>query len=146
MTISLEQYFAGKPHTQRNEEDAVDLLNRVEALKQDYYADTGRGPDIDPDTGTEISGKKGGQGDGGFRLLGSSSSVGRKSSHEEARGVDPSDQDNDFDNWLDQFEDGQGGNTKLEQFGLYREDPRYTITWSHLTTRAPHSGHRTFIP
>lgn len=143
--ITTEQYFQGKPHTQRNEEDAKDLLGRVNALKAEYEAATGRASDIDPDTGTEISGKKGGHGDGGFRVQ---TSVSGKpdSSHKEARGVDASDQDNGFDAWLDQFEDGRGGNTKLEQYGLYREHPDYTITWCHLTTRAPHSGRRTFIP
>jgi hypothetical protein len=29
---------------------------------------------------------------------------------------------------------------------LYREDPGSTPGWVHLTTRAPKSGRRTFIP
>ena len=34
----------------------------------------------------------------------------------------------------------------LEQCGLYLEDPKSTPNWSHITSRAPNSGHRVFIP
>lgn len=34
----------------------------------------------------------------------------------------------------------------LEECGLYLEDPGHTVGWSHLTTRAPASGKRVFIP
>lgn len=156
--ISLEQYFndphVGEPktHTPEDEERARDLLARRQALREEYYAATGRGPDIDPDTGTEISGKKNGDGDGGFRIRGSATSAGRKSSHEEACGVDDSDQQNLFDDWLSGFdvngsvETGFLENAMLEKHGLYREAPAATPTWCHLTTRAPKSGKRTFIP
>jgi len=119
-------------------------------LVEEYYADTGRTPDIDPDTGTEISGARGGAGDGGFRLQ--TATTGKSnSSHKDAKGVDDYDKDDAFDKWLDQFEvpmpNGQpGGNSKLEEYGLYREHPSTTPTWCHLTTRAPASGRRTFYP
>jgi hypothetical protein len=143
--ISLDQYFGHKKHTEDHEVAAADLLTRREALRQEYYAATGAEPDIDPDTGTEISGAKNGTGDGGFRL--STATTGAPdSSHKQACGIDDSDQQNKFDAWLDQFEDGHGGNSKLEEHGLYREHPSKTNTWVHLTTRAPHSGKRTFMP
>lgn len=152
--ITIDQYFKNpttkemKPHTGEHESHAIELLERREALRAEYYAETGRqGPDIDPDTGTEISGKKNGSGDGGFRLAGSPTSEGRLSSHEEARGVDDSDQDNAFDDWLTTYDRNDGrDNEKLEKHGLYREHPDATPTWCHLTTRAPKSGKRTFRP
>lgn len=151
--ISLDQYFTNpttgelKPYNQSQEEAALDLLLRREDLRQEYYEATGKSKDIDPDTGTEISGKRDGSGDGGFRLKGSKTSAGRKSSHEDARGLDDSDQDNGFDDWLTAFdrEDGKR-NSMLEKHGLYREHPDSTPTWCHLTTRAPGSGKRTFWP
>jgi len=148
--ITREHYFGAKEHTPEHEAAFDDLIDRRQQLREEYYAATGAEPDIDPDTGTEISGKKGGSGDGGFRL--STATTGTTdSSHKEARGLDDSDQQNKFDAWLDQFEvpmlDGRpGGNTKLEEYGLYREHPSKTITWCHLTTRAPGSKKRTFMP
>ena len=144
--ISREQYFGTKSHTEVQVWAFDDLNQRVQALNEEYYAATGAQPDIDPDTLTEISGKKNGSGDGGFRVRGSATSAGRLSSHEDALAVDRSDQDNAFDAWLDQFEDGLGGNSKLAEHGLYREHPSATPTWCHLTTRPPNSGKRTFYP
>jgi len=148
--ITQEKYFGSKPHLETHEAAAADLLDRRNRLREEYYADTGRTPDIDADTGTEISGKKNGSGDGGFRVPTSATGA-SDSSHKEAKGVDDSDQDDSFDAWLDEFEvpmpNGQpGGNTKLAEYGLYREHPSTTKTWSHLTTRAPGSGKRTFWP
>lgn len=143
--ITKEQYFGTKPHTQAHEAAAVDLLERRNALREDYYTATGRRLIVDPDTGTEISGSRGGNGDGGFRLQ--TATTGKPlSSHKEAKGVDDYDEGNEFDKWLDEFEDGDGGNIKLEQYGLYREHPSTTMSWCHLTTRPPASGRRTFYP
>lgn len=145
--ITQAQYFQAKPHSPEHVVNATDLLRRREALRAEYYAATDRlGPDIDPDTGSEISGAKNGGGDGGFRLP--TATTGKEnSSHKEARGVDDSDQDNGLDDWLSTF-DRQDGlhNEVLERHGLYREHPESTPTWCHLTTRAPHSGKRTFRP
>lgn len=147
MPITVEQYFA-KPHTPEQRAAAHDLIRRRNALRAEYYSATGRrGPDIDPDTGTEISGKANGSGDGGFRVRGSATSGGRRSSHEEGRGIDDSDQHNDFDDWLTIFDREDGlHNAMLEKYGLYREHPSSTPTWCHLTTRPPASGKRTFYP
>lgn len=132
MTISLEAYFASKPHTQAQTDAAVDLLQRVNALC-DYL---NYEPLRCPNTGTQISGSKAGQGDGGFRLV--TATTGKEhSSHKEARGVDVYDPD--------EMLDAVVTDAALERFGLYREDPRDTPGWAHFTTRAPASGHRTFL-
>ena len=153
--ITLRDYFEDphtglpKEHNEQHEEAARDLLARRDGLRAAYYAahPDKVGPDIDQDTGTEISGKKHGAGDGGFRVKGSATSEGRLTSHAEGRGVDDSDQDNGLDDWLTTFDRDDGReNMMLEKFGLYREHPAYTPTWCHLTTRAPHSGKRTFVP
>ena len=143
--ITLTQYFGGKPHTVDHEYAANDLLRRVEALWMDYTNETGHKSYVDPDTGTEISGSKGGAGDGGFRL--STATTGRiKSSHKEAKGIDRYDPREELDDWLDEFEGSNGHNTMLEKHGLYREAPQATPGWTHLQTRPTKSGKRTFIP
>ena len=134
--ITVFQYFA-KPHTEAQKDSAVDLLSRVEALRQEFYKDTERGPEIDPDTRNEISGTRGGDGDGGFRTPRSTTGA-PNSSHRQATGVDVYDPGNHFDSWLT--------DEKLERHGLYREAPEYTDSWVHLSTRAPGSGKRTFNP
>lgn len=143
--ITLEQYFQAKPHAPQHETAAQDLITRRNRLRKEWSADTGKEPPLCPNTGTEISGSKNGQGDGGFRLQTATTGADH-SSHKEARGVDDFDPGDELDTWLDRFEDGAGGNSKLEQYGLYREHPSATHGWCHLTTRAPGSGHRTFHP
>jgi len=142
--ITVFQYFA-KPHTEAQKDSAVDLLSRVEALRQEFYKDTERGPEIDPDTRNEISGTRGGDGDGGFRTPRSTTGA-PNSSHRQAAGVDCYDPEDHFDSWLDRFERDDGGNTMLQKHGLYREHPSATSSWVHLTTRPPGSGKRTFNP
>jgi len=161
--MTVAQYFGIKPHSEAQEAAALDLLGKRNALRVEWMQATGRTCPIDPDTGTELSGSRGGAGDGGFRLTtATTGKVG--SSHKclpadkpDGAGVDDFDgPDNAFDTWLDQFEvlmpDGlsEGGNTKLEEYGLYREHPDYTQAgpngWAHLQTRAPISGKRTYKP
>jgi hypothetical protein len=165
--ITTAQYFRNpttgeaRPHTTEQEAAADDLLTRRNALRQEWMDETGETCPIDQDTGCEISGSKGGAGDGGFRLDSATTGTGHSShkilyvqkpdgtwikSDAAQAGVDDFDPKDAFDRWLDQFEDGHGGNSKLEEYGLYREHPDDTPGWCHLTTRAPHSGHRTFKP
>jgi hypothetical protein len=153
--ITREQYFMDprtgqeKAHSQADEMRFADLIHRRNGLRAEFQFYTGRSEsDIDPDTGTEISGKKNGSGDGGFRLKGNTTSApGVVSSHEEGAGVDDSDQDDGFDHWLSLFDRDDGlHNEMLEKYGLYREHPDATPTWCHLTTRRPKSGKRTFRP
>jgi hypothetical protein len=143
--IHLEDYFGAKPRTNDQEFLAADLLDRVNALVDEAVAAGAFERMKDPDTGTEISGSRGGQGDGGFRLT--TATTGRPlSSHKEARGVDGYDPLDRLDAWLDRFEGTYGTNSMLEKHGLYREHPKDTPGWCHLQTRAPGSGRRTYEP
>lgn len=160
--ITPEQYFQAKPHSPAQAAAALDLLERRNALREEFYAATGNEPALCPNTGTEVSGSKGGQGDGGFRL--ETATAGRSHSSHKIRytqqpdgswtddpgsakaGVDDYDPLDRFDLWLNIFEDGAGGNSKLAEHDLYREHPDDTPGWCHLTTRRPSSGHRTFLP
>lgn len=142
--ISLKDYFE-KPHTEVQAAAAADLLERANALVEEAIAARAFEWTVDPDTFTNISGRAGGDGDGGFRTP-SSTTGATASSHRIAEGVDVYDPWNTLDKWLDGFEHGQGGNTMLEKHGLYRESPDDTPGWLHVTTRAPASGKRTFAP
>ena len=142
--ISAEQYFGAKPHDAEQEIMADDLLVRVNALLDEAERDGVTVP-VCPNTGTQISGSKGGTGDGGFRLP-TATTGSPQSSHKQAKAVDVYDPLDKLDEWLDQFEHGVGDNTKLAEHGLYREAPAHTPTWCHLSTRAPRSGRRTFKP
>lgn len=136
--ILIAQYFGSKPHTETHWRAAMDLLSIVNRLIVEFQTMYGfHADDIDPDTGTQISGSRGGNGDGGFRLPTATTGKGL-SSHKEARGIDIYDPHNLLDNWLT--------DAILEQYGLYREHPDSTPGWCHLTTRAPGSGLRTFQP
>lgn len=131
--ITLEQYFQAKPHTPEHTAAGNDLLERVERLCTALAWDW----PVCPNTGSSVSGSKGGSGDGGFRLLTATTGT-ATSSHKEARAVDVYDPKNELDDLItDQL---------LMAYGLYREAPDATPGWCHLTTRAPKSGRRTFIP
>lgn len=133
--ITLAQYFGSKPHTPDHESCADYLLHRVANLEAEARAAGVDVAHIDPDTGTCISGSRGGAGDGGFRLPTATTGAGL-SSHKEARGVDKYDPYNELDNWLtDEI---------LARHSLYREHPEHTPGWCHLTTRAPNSRKRSF--
>lgn len=144
MSITAEQYFAAKAHSPEQDILADDLLTRVNELRDEIERD-GVHRQTCPNTGSEISGSKGGSGDGGFRLPTATTGADH-SSHKEAKAVDVYDPGDYIDGWLDQFEVGVGDNTKLAEYGLYREAPASTPTWSHWTTRPPRSGRRTFNP
>ncbi len=136
LLISLREYFQNKPHSTRQEEEATILLTRVDSLLAYLILNFGIELRKDIDTGTLISGSRGGSGDGGFRLpISTTGSL--LSSHKDAKGVDVYDPVEEIDNCLtDEI---------LADFGLYREDPKKTVGWCHLTTRAPRSKKRTFL-
>jgi hypothetical protein len=131
--ITNMQYFQAKPHNSEQEVNCTELLSRVSAL----LANLSYTPPYCPNTGTQISGSKGGSGDGGFRLDTATTGA-ATSSHKEGMGVDVYDPAEALDNMI--------ADDLLEQFDLYREHPSATVGWCHLSTRAPHSGHRTFYP
>lgn len=144
MTITTLQYFSGKPHEPEQDALAQHLLESVNELLEEAERAGIMSP-LCPNTGTQISGSKGGAGDGGFRLP-TATTGSALSSHKEARAVDVYDPGGHLDDWLDDFEFGVGGNTKLAEYELYREAPSATPGWLHLTTRAPKSKRRTFQP
>jgi len=139
--ITLDHYFASrKTHPEATAERyaaADELLDRVNALLDRAYNEGIYHEDPDPDTGTCISGSRGGCGDGGFRL--SDSATGRMNSkHKSAHAIDVYDPDDFLDQWLT--------DALLEEFHLYREHPDKTPGWCHLQDLAPGSGKRTFWP
>ena len=149
--ISKEQYFADphtglpKPHTPEHERNFEDWQRREEAMVQEAITAGAFKRAIDPDTGSELSGARGGSGDGGFRVTGSK--TGKPGGpHYDGRAGDRCDPGNRLDAWLDQFEDGRGGNRMLLKHGLCREHPSATDTWVHTQTKPVPSGRQTFKP
>ena len=139
--ITVAQYFGPKfthpDATPERVNNAVRLLDRVNALL-DTARTLGVYKDwVDPDTGSQVSGAKGGSGDGGFRL--STSATGApNSTHKQGQGVDVYDPLNRLDFWLT--------DDILEAHGLYREAPSATPTWVHMQAVPPRSGRRTYQP
>ena len=134
--ITLADYFKGKPHTDEHANNAVILLARVNALLAEYVS-CGGVMVKDPDTGTYISGSKGGAGDGGFGL--STTTTGKPgSAHKEGMAVDVYDAGEKLDEWISR--------DILVRYGLFREAKQHTPNWTHLQTREPKSGNRSFNP
>lgn len=138
--ISLKEYFGVKADnpeaTSVMKSNAAGLIRKVNALLTRAEQEGAYSWPIDPDTGTNISGSKGGAGDGGFRL--STSTTGApKSTHKKAHAVDVYDPANILDNWIT--------DAILEEFGLYRETPTKTPGWAHLQDTPPGSGDRTYM-
>lgn len=134
--ITTEQYFKAKPHSAENTDAATALLEKVNACIEWARLGGFLSP-IDPDTGTQISGSKGGAGDGGFRLPTATTGA-ASSKHKQAHAVDVYDPGDVLDRIL--------SDEDLERFGLYREHPDDTPGWCHLQDIAPGSGRRTFKP
>ena len=135
--ITLQDYFSDKPHPNEYNLNALTLLYRVNNLIAAYTTDTGKLPEINPITGSQVSGSKGG--DGGFRLP-TSTTGSSKSAHKQGMAIDLVDHDQHLDKWLDAKPDA------LIKYDLYREEPASTVNWCHLSTRKPLSGKRTFAP
>jgi hypothetical protein len=138
--ITLEQYFkdphTGKPkiHLAEHDNAATDLLRKVNTMLIDLCFVFPK----DHDTGCCVSGCKGGDGDGGFRMS-TSVTGGPRSQHRRGHAVDVFDPGNKLDDKLltDEI---------LEKYGLYREHPDDTPGWCHLQDLPPGSGRRTFYP
>ena len=135
--ITLQDYFSDKPHPNEYNLNALTLLYRVNNLLAAYTTDTGKLPQINPITGSQVSGSKGG--DGGFRLP-TSTTGSSKSAHKQGMAIDLVDHDQHLDKWLDAKPDA------LIKYDLYREEPASTVNWCHLSSRKPLSGKRTFKP
>lgn len=137
--ITTTQYFRGKPHSEAHSAFAVGLLEKVNALLGLAEEAGAYVPLVDLDTGSQISGAKGGAGDGGYRL--SDSTTGAKgSAHRYAKAVDVYDPDRKLAAWC------VANQNELYKLGLYMEDPRFTPVWCHLQTVSPGSGKRVYVP
>ena len=139
--ITESEYFGDKvTHpdcTAERVAAAQELLVRVNALLTRAKLEGAYQDWLDDDTGSQISGAKGGYGDGGFRLQ--SATTGKPfSSHKQGMAVDVFDPHGKLDEWVT--------DALLEEFDLYREAPQSTRGWCHLSTKAPGSGHRTLVP
>lgn len=152
--ITIEHYFSGGTpekfgaklqHTDATEirrGNADILLSAVNKLLARATEEGAYAAEIDPDTGCQVSGVRGGSGDGGFRLQYSGTGASR-SKHKEGCAVDVFDPTESLDNWLtDEI---------LKEFGLFREHPSATRGWCHLQTTPPGSwltgsNKRTFYP
>lgn len=135
--ITVNQFFGDKPHSEEHMTNAIALIGRVNSLLDEARGAGAYADALDPDTGTNISGSKGGLGDGGFRLQNSPTGA-TNSPHKDAKAIDIFDPDGSLDTYLT--------DAILSRHGLYREDPKFTINWCHLQTKSPRSGRRTFIP
>ena len=133
--LNLADYFAGyKDHkgiTGEHRARAGILIERVNSFLIELCAEEGCDLDINPITGSLVSGIR----NGGWRPIECTEGA-ANSSHKEGMGIDIYDLDGDLDNACT--------DDLLAKHGLYREHPGQTRTWMHLTTRAPRSGRRTF--
>ena len=141
MTISSADYFG--PRAQHAEltdalrANADRLLAKVNRLLDRAYQEGAYSADDDPDTGTQVSGSRGGSGDGGWRSSDSTTGA-AGSKHRSAHAVDVFDPLGALDDWLT--------DELLTIYGLWREHPEATPTWCHLADLPPASGKRTFWP
>ncbi|MFD1121820.1 hypothetical protein ACFQ2T_04845 [Methylophilus flavus] len=134
--ITIEQYVGkwseNEDWTEVRQAYAAQLLIQVNKLLE---AAKKAGIELknNPNTDSLISGTQ----YGGFRPQ--SCPIGAAgSSHKQGQAVDIFDPQNKLDGWIN--------DAILTQYGLYREHPDATIRWCHLSTRAPKSGRRTFLP
>lgn len=134
--ITVDHLFAGYPDhpdiTAEMRANAAAFLPRVNALL-DAAQGANVALEINPSTGTQISG----QTDGGWRPQACATGA-PQSAHKQARAVDVYDPHGKLDGWIT--------DDVLIYFGLFREAPEATRGWTHLTDRRPASGHRTFTP
>jgi hypothetical protein len=139
--ITFWEYFGAKidspDATEVRQGNAREMLVRVNGLLGAAEMVGVYVAPIDPDTGTCISGAKGGAGDGGFRLQ-DSTTGGVHSRHKEGDALDVYDPLNALDDWLT--------DDILAEHGLFREAPHSTPGWCHLQSHPPGSGRHTFEP
>jgi len=133
--ITLEQYFGAKKHPIEHLANANILLAKVNLCLYKAEYDGW----IDPDTNSQISGAKGGSGDGGYRTP-DSHTGGAGSAHRSARAVDVFDPDRILAQWCVK------NKAALVEIGLWCEDFRYTPVWCHFQQIQPKSGKRIYIP
>lgn len=133
--ITTEDYFRdsrdnfGFVPSENDLSNAVDLLERVSALEEDFVEAGGNV--LSMTSGHRCRAKTLDLIAKGYRAA-----VGGK--HESSHAVDIADPDGLLDGWLD--------DEKLASYGLYRESPDATVKWCHLQNVPPGSHSRTFKP
>ena len=136
--ILVDDYFGPwRNHPDVTDErlnNALVLLDKVNALLEEAFLD-GIDLDINPATGSYVSGKT----YGGFRPQDCPQGA-PQSSHKQGMAVDIYDPHNTLDEWCFKHQD------RLAHHNLYMESPTATPKWLHLTTRAPKSLKRVFMP
>jgi hypothetical protein len=137
--ITKMQYFGVKHSPVEHEANADKMLAAVNCLWHEA-ADAGvYGYWIDPDTNSQISGSKGGAGDGGYRTPDSKTGA-KSSTHREGHGCDTYDPERKLAAWCVLNVE------LLVKHDLYIEDPRWTPGWVHCQDVPPKSGKRVYIP
>lgn len=136
--ITLDEYLGiWKDHpdvTPLVIQNAKELLKRVNALIEEVEGKNLK-LSVNKKTKSQISGDT----LGGFRPQ--SCPIGAKnSSHKTGQAVDVFDPADSLDWIIDKHPE------LLVKHNLYREAASATRTWCHLSTRAPKSGKRTFLP
>jgi hypothetical protein len=130
--LTLEQYFRNLEHSDEHIKNAIELIRRVNHLLS-FAESQGVTLRINPNTHSHISGSEW----GGYRT--DACTIGApKSAHKQALAVDIFDPINELDRWLNY--------AILLKFDLFRESPDHTQGWCHLSSKAPRSGKRTFLP
>ena len=137
-TILITDYFGKwREHpdaTVEVVENAILLLDKVNSLLDEAFAD---GVDliINHNTHSYVAGVE----YGGFRPQDCKQGA-PKSSHKIGKAVDIYDRNNELDEWLFKHQN------RLIHYDLYMEHPQATPRWCHLSTKAPGSGKRVFMP
>ncbi len=138
MWILPHDYFgqwANHPDATQEVRDNADiLLQAVNNLMEEAYED-GIDFKLNPATKSYVSGAT----YGGFRPQRCTQGA-PNSSHKTGQGIDVYDYGVGFAEWCFKHQD------RLQANGLYMESPSATVNWCHLTTRAPKSGKRCFLP
>ena len=137
--ITTLQYFRSKVHPPEHAANGVKLLAQVNLCLHKSNEDGAYDFWIDPDTNSQISGSKGGAGDGGYRAA-DSRTGGATSPHRIASAVDVFDPDRQLAQWCVK------NKAALVELGLWCEDFRWTPGWVHLQCIQPKSGKRIYIP
>jgi len=141
--INTLQYFRSKVHPPEHEANGVKLLAQVNLCLHKANEDGVYDYWIDPDTNSQISGAKGGSGDGGYRAA-DSRTGGATSAHRIASAVDVFDPERKLAQWCVK------NKAALVELGLWCEDFRWTYahkaSWVHLQCVQPKSGKRIYIP
>ena len=137
--ITKAQYFGNKSYPVEHGRNADILLGRVNGFLYEAAANGVYGYWIDPDTDTQISGAKGGSGDGGYRTQDSTTGA-SKSRHKYGKAVDVFDPDRILAKWI------LGNIDALVKAELWCEDFQWTPGWCHFQSEPPGSGSRIYIP